>query len=124
MLSIDWTKDAGWHAPQIIPYGPITMETSATALHYGISVHEGISVVENAKTGKLQAFRAKEHIQEFYDSAEHLDMPLFDGEELLNCIKELVVLDKDWMYANDEPDQFYTRMVHFATDKTLGVRTP
>lgn len=51
-------------------------------------------------------------------------MPLFDKNELLGCIKELVLLDKEWMYANDEPDQFYTRMVHFSTDKTLGVRTP
>ena len=53
MLSIDWTKDGGWEAPQILPYGPVKMETSATALHYGISVHEGISIVENAKTNKL-----------------------------------------------------------------------
>lgn len=47
MLSIDWSKEKGWAAPEILPYGPIKMETSATALHYGISVHEGISVVEN-----------------------------------------------------------------------------
>jgi len=62
MLSIDWTKAGGWDKPKIIPYGPIQLETSATALHYGISVHEGISVVENSKTGKLQAFRADEHL--------------------------------------------------------------
>jgi len=24
----------------------------------------------------------------------------------------------------DEPDQFYTRILHFSSDKTLGVRTP
>ena len=54
MLSIDYKKEAGgWQKPEIVPYGPITMETSATALHYGISAHEGISVVENQKTGKL-----------------------------------------------------------------------
>lgn len=69
MLSVDWTKEGGWEAPKILPYGPIKMETSATALHYGISVHEGISVVENAKTGKMQAFRAKEHLNAFYDSS-------------------------------------------------------
>jgi len=62
MLSIDWTKDGGWDAPKIMPYGPIKMETSATALHYGISVHEGISVMENGNSGKMQAFRAKEHL--------------------------------------------------------------
>jgi branched-chain amino acid aminotransferase len=47
MLSCDWTKEHGWAAPQIVPYGPIKIETSATSLHYGISVHEGCNVVEN-----------------------------------------------------------------------------
>ena len=123
MLSIDWTMAGGWQKPEIIPYGPIRLETSATVLHYGLSCHEGISVVKNAKTGKLQAFRAKEHLQAFQYSSEHLDLPLFDSNELLNCVKELVLLDKDWMYANDAPELFYTRLVHFSTDKTLGVRT-
>jgi|TARA_B110000285_G_scaffold144214_1_gene161102 branched-chain amino acid aminotransferase len=47
MLMCDWTKEDGWAAPQIVPYGPIKIETSATSLHYGISVHEGCNVVEN-----------------------------------------------------------------------------
>ena len=88
MLSIDWSKDGGWEPPKIIPYGPIKMETSATALHYGISVHEGISIVED-QAGKMQAFRAHDHLKAFYDSTEHLDMPLFDQDELLECIKKL-----------------------------------
>ena len=58
MLSIDYSKEAGWHKPEIIPYGKISLETSATVLHYGISVHEGISIVENPRKGSLQAFRA------------------------------------------------------------------
>jgi len=51
-------------------------------------------------------------------------MPIFDNHELEECIKQLVKLDKDWLNITLEPDQFYTRMVHFSTDKTLGVRTP
>lgn len=50
-------------------------------------------------------------------------MPGFDTDELMGCIKELVSIDKEWIDAVDELDQFYTRMVHFSTDKTLGVRS-
>lgn len=50
-------------------------------------------------------------------------MPGFDTEELMGCIKELVSIDKEWIDAVEELDQFYTRMVHFSTDKTLGVRS-
>ena len=78
MLSVDWTKDGGWHAPEILPFGPVKMQTSATALHYGISVYEGMSIVENIKTGKLQGFRCQEHLDAFTESTAHLDMPGFD----------------------------------------------
>jgi len=53
MLVVDWTKQGGWEKPKIVPYGPIKVETSATVLHYGISVHEGLSVLANKKTGKI-----------------------------------------------------------------------
>jgi hypothetical protein len=51
-------------------------------------------------------------------------MPYFDNKELIGCLKELVHLDREWVDWMDEPDQFYTRITHFSTDKTLGVRTP
>jgi len=124
MLTIDWSKEHGWEAPQIVPHGPLTLETSATALHYGISCHEGISVVKNINTNKLQGFRVNDHLQQFADSTAHLDMPSFDQTELLNCLKPLVQLDRAWIDWYDEPDQFYTRLLHICTDKTLGVRTP
>jgi branched-chain amino acid aminotransferase len=54
MLSIDYRKElGGWQKPEIIPYGPIRMDTSASCLHYGISAFEGISVVENPRSGRL-----------------------------------------------------------------------
>lgn len=51
-------------------------------------------------------------------------MPSFHAKELLGCLKKLVALDKEWIDWMGEPDQLYTRVAHFSTDKTLGVRTP
>ena len=73
-------------------------------LHYGISVHEGISIVENPRKGTLQAFRAQEHLDCFLQSSEHLDMPGFDTNELMGCIKQLVQVDKEWIDAVEELD--------------------
>lgn len=80
------------------------METSATSLHYGISVHEGVSIVNNKKTDKLQAFRAKDHLTAFSESSAHLDMPEFDIDELHGCIKQLATLDKEWLDVTNQPD--------------------
>ena len=104
MLSVDWDKQNGWHAPQIIPHGPISLETSATSLHYGISCFEGLSIVKNSQNNKLQGFRVHEHLDSFLAAGEHLDMPKFDKNELLECLKKLAVLDKEWIDWMGEPD--------------------
>lgn len=51
-------------------------------------------------------------------------MPAFDANELVDCLKPLVKLDRAWIDHYEEPDQFFTRLLHISTDKTLGVRTP
>jgi len=50
MLSIDWDVENKWHRPEIIPYGPLKIENTATCLHYGISAYEGVSAALNTKT--------------------------------------------------------------------------
>lgn len=111
MLSIDWTKQGGWEKPKIIPYGPIKIETSATVLHYGISAHEAITVCENNKTHKLQAFRVEDHLNQFYLSCDHLDMPTFDTKELADCLKHLSVIEKRWLLESKEPDHLFIRVL-------------
>ena len=37
---------------------------------------------------------------------------------------KLAVYEKEWLSVSDEPDQFFMRIVHLSTDKTLGVQTP
>lgn len=101
------------------------MATTATCLHYGISVYEGISTTTNAKDGKIQAFRVNDHLKSFYNSSKHLDMPTFDQKELLECLKKLVTIDKDWYPKTPEANtQVYIRLCHISTDDTLGVKTP
>lgn len=124
MLTVDWTKEKGWEAPHIQPYGPIEIETSATVLHYGISAFEAITVCENKKTGKLQGFRCMDHLKHLLISGEHIDLPTFDVHEMLECCKQFSNYEKDWLKFSTDPDLFFMRILHMSTDKTLGVRTP
>ena len=52
-------------------------------------------------------------------------MPLFDTNELFQCISELVKVDKDW-FSNSLPDhtQLYMRLAHISTDPVMGVKSP
>ena len=51
MLTMDYNANDGWGKPKIGEYGPLSIETTATSLHYGISCFEGISIVKNSRTG-------------------------------------------------------------------------
>ena len=125
MFQVDWDINNGWGAPRITPHEPIRIDPTATSLHYGISAFEGISIVKNARTGKPQAFWAQNNLRSFMEGSDHLDLPLFDTNELLECLKKLVNIDMDWFpdLGPETPSQLYLRLAHVSTDEVLGVRT-
>ena len=126
MLSIDYCAEkGGWGVPKIQAYQDIPVAITASSLHYAISCYEGITVVENAKTGIPQAFRMEDNLNSFLASNDHIDMPLFDTKELGECIKELVSQDQEWFPKLAGKDsQLYVRVNHVSTDPLLGVKSP
>lgn len=123
MLMVDWSKADGWQKPQIVPYGPFKLATSVSSLHYGISCNEGLNIVNNKSTGKLQAFRINDHLNHLLQASDKIDLPSFCPHEMAELIKQLALLDKEWI-TQKEGLQFYTRLVHFSTEPQLGIRTP
>jgi len=90
MLEINYEPKTGWSPPKIVPYGKVRIHPAATSLHYGLSCYNGMNILQNKDTKKTQAFRPFSHINEFFDSSNHLDLPLFDTQELFNSMKTLV----------------------------------
>ena len=79
MIRIDYDgQNGGWKSPQIIPHGPVKVPITASSLHYGISCYEGLTIVKNRETGKLQGFKLREGLVQFLHSTNHIDMPLFN----------------------------------------------
>ena len=42
LVRIDWTRDDGWDAGALLPYGPIPMDPATSSLHYGQLIFEGL----------------------------------------------------------------------------------
>jgi hypothetical protein len=42
-------------------------------------------------------------MDQFLNSTNHIDMPLFDTNELLGCVKELAQIDKHWFPNFEDP---------------------
>jgi len=119
MLTVDWTQERGWEAPQIVPYGDLHISPAANCLHYAIECFEGMKAYKD-KEGRVRLFRPHENMARMNLSANRVQLPGFDGEELLKCMRQLLLLDKDWI-----PDEMgyslYIRPTMIGTQPSLGV---
>jgi hypothetical protein len=61
-------RDGQWSSGKIRPYGPLLLEPSIGALHYGVSVFEGLKA-HRAPNGTPLLFRAQENARRLHRSA-------------------------------------------------------
>lgn len=118
MLIIDYENGA-WKEPEIVPYGDFSMDPATVVLHYGQGIFEGLKAYKN-KDGKITLFRPQENIKRMNKSAERLCMPELDMDTTLDAIKELVMLEKDWI-PTANGTALYIRPTMIATEVFLGV---
>jgi len=119
MLTIEWKKEKGWATPKIVPHQPLVVEPQSSVLHYGMGCFEGMKAYIDPNN-KVRLFRPNKNMDRFLRSSIRLALPTFDREQLLNCIKKLVLLDKDWIPAKFGYS-LYIRPTHVGTGSTLGV---
>ncbi|KAJ3509075.1 hypothetical protein NMY22_g16417 [Coprinellus aureogranulatus] len=96
MLTIPWDVVSGWGVPKIQPYGPLQLEPSSTVLHYAQTVFEGMKAYRH-DDGRVTLFRPDMNMKRMNRSATRIALPNFDGEAMLELIKQLIRLDKDWI---------------------------
>ncbi|KAG1749684.1 aminotransferase [Suillus paluster] len=96
MLRISWTEANGWEAPNIVPFSTINLSPSATVLHYAQSLFEGMKAYRH-DDGTVTLFRPDMNMKRMNTSAQRVALPAFDGNALLECIKELISLDRHWI---------------------------
>jgi branched-chain amino acid aminotransferase len=117
-----WNQDAerGWHDARIVPYGPLSLDPACMALHYAQQIFEGIKAY-HGDDGGLRIFRLSKYVERMQRSALRMCMPPPDGEGLQQAIRELVLLDREWV-PTDPGSALYIRPNMIAADPYLGVR--
>ncbi len=120
MALIAYEDAHGWTGARIVPYGPISLDPAAAVLHYGQAVFDGAKAFRGVD-GVIRFFRPRKHLERLQNSAARLCIPAFDAEPVLELLRALVDLDRDWV-----PSAFgtslYLRPVIVATEAFLGVR--
>uniref|UniRef100_A0AAY4D4X2 Branched-chain-amino-acid aminotransferase n=2 Tax=Denticeps clupeoides TaxID=299321 RepID=A0AAY4D4X2_9TELE len=119
MLTVNWSEKGGWQAPQIKPFQNLSLHPAASALHYSIELFEGMKAFRGADN-RIRLFRPMLNMERMHRSAERSCLPDFDKVELLECIKKLIEVDREWVpYSTDA--SLYIRPTFIGTEPSLGV---
>lgn len=119
MFIMDYDQGEGWHHPRIVPYQPILLDPAAKVFHYGQTVFEGMKAYHTLDQ-RILLFRPTKNIQRLNASNNRLSIPAIDEELALEALKQLVLIDQDWIPA-DPGTSLYIRPFIIATQNTLGV---
>ncbi|KAM0256592.1 hypothetical protein ACHAQJ_004879 [Trichoderma viride] len=124
MATVAWTASAGWAAPEIKPYGPLSLMPTASVLHYATECFEGLKVYRGYD-GKLRIFRPDCNCARMHLSAGRISLPLFDSAELQKLIIALLAVDGPrWLPRNQPGRYLYIRPTMIGTQSQLGVQAP
>jgi branched-chain amino acid aminotransferase len=126
MLTVSWSTESGWGTPEIKPYGPLSLEPTASVLHYATECFEGMKAYRGYD-GKLRIFRPERNCARMLKSATRISLPAFDPAELQTLIERFVAFDgPKWLPNTEEwKGQFlYLRPTMIATNANIGVQKP
>jgi len=121
MFEMDYNAEKGWHNPVIRPVQKLSMHPATTFIHYGQAIFEGLKAFKNDE-GDVVMFRPDEHVARFNRSAKRVCIPEIEEQFLLNALKELIAVEKDWV-PSKEGESLYIRPFAYGTDPYLGVKT-
>ena len=130
-LGFDYTKtdcnvrytftDGKWSAMEVTSDEYIRMHMSASCLHYGIELFEGLKAFRG-KDGKVRLFRVADNARRLRASAERLCLPLPSMEMIIDGCMEVVRRNEKFVPPYGTGASLYLRPVMFGTSVGLGVK--
>ncbi|KAM3072251.1 hypothetical protein ACMFMG_009067 [Clarireedia jacksonii] len=122
MITAVWNATTGWGAPELKPYGNLSLAPTASVLHYATECFEGMKMYRGFD-GKLRLFRPDCNCQRMLTSATRISLPAFDPKELEKLIVAMISVDgPKWLPT---PGTFlYLRPTMIGSAGALGVASP
>lgn len=120
MFLVDYHQGEGWQNGRIEPYHALTLDPAALVLHYGQEVFEGLKAYRWGN-GDIYLFRPRMNIVRMNRSARRVCLPEIDADFLLEGIKQLIRLERDWV-PSAPGTSLYIRPNMIATEAALGVQ--
>jgi branched-chain amino acid aminotransferase len=124
MITASWDVSTGWAAPELKPYGPLSLMPTASVLHYATECFEGLKAYRGYD-GKLRLFRPDCNAARMLMSSVRISLPSFPPEELERLVLALMAVDGPrWLPRSRAGSFLYLRPAIIGTQPQLGVQTP
>ncbi len=114
MLVCDY-KNGSWETPQIIPYGPLSLEPSAKIFHYGQSIFEGMKAYKDDQND-IFLFRPSDNHKRLNISASRMSIPEIPENIFMEGLNALLKLEEKWI-PQTPGSAMYIRPFIFASGK-------
>jgi len=108
-----------WLRPRIHSFAPLSLNPAALCLHYGQGIFEGMKAYRRGE--RILLFRPEKNFERLRASAERMVMPALDVDIALECLKELLRVERDWI-PQVKGSSLYVRPTLLGTEAKLGVK--
>ncbi len=109
-----------WRDLRIMPYGKIAVSPATPAIHYGQSIFEGLKA-HRGPSGEALVFRPLDNLARMNISAARMCMPSVPSALFIECLSELISLDREWI-PSARGASLYVRPFLFSADEYIGIR--
>lgn len=114
-------KDGKWSEMVVTDDEYIKMHMSASCLHYGLELFEGLKAFRGVD-GKIRLFRVADNARRMQNSAKRLCLPVPTTEMIIDACIEVVKRNEQHIPPYGTGASFYLRPVLFGTMVGLGVK--
>ena len=113
--------DGKWSEMMLTKDEYINMHMSASCLHYGVELFEGLKAFRGVD-GKVRLFRVEDNARRLQSSAERLCLPVPTVDMIVKACVEVVKLNERFVPPYGTGASLYLRPVMFGTSVGLGVK--
>jgi branched-chain amino acid aminotransferase len=115
----DYHDGKGWQEPEIKALENFELSPSSVVFHYGQQIFEGLKAYRGT-SDEVFLFRPEENARRLIKSAQRLAMEPVPEEIFLECVRELVRVESQWI--PDAPGALYIRPMLIPLDEGVSYR--
>lgn len=124
MITTTWNEPFGWAAPELKPYGPLTLMPTASAFHHETKCFESMKVCRGYD-GRVRLFNPEQTCNRLNNTARARSLPTFDPPELLKLITTLISVDAPrWLEKERAGSSLHVRPALIGTHARIGNQPP